>query len=177
MYMTESNLITCEPRASSAGKFGTVSSMIPPLGKLVIVTFSGSITTITLERCQSNASVEYERTHLVCVPRRSHIQNLAYAGIEHIGVKDRLRHRHTDARTEEVDCLWWETSSSQSRERVQAWIIPIPTHNDRTDTLAEVGLESRSYATTPVSMSLAIFRFDVTVYWRLSRPYSHWTGQ
>ena len=46
--MTESNLILCDPRASSAGKSGTVSSTTPPLGKFVIVTFNGSSTTITL---------------------------------------------------------------------------------------------------------------------------------
>ena len=171
--MTESNLIWCDPRASSAGKSGTGNSITPPLGKLVIVTFNGSRTTMTLGKYPSfiqetdRAWFELpteEQWHSVLRARR----HPAYRDAKQSGT---LSHRYDH----KID--WWLLEENLGVSG--PWACRDVDHpNLYEESMRRLIIQSTmSYLTVRVSMSLAIFRFETTVYCRLRRPYSHWTGQ
>lgn len=160
--------MVCDPRDSSAGKFGTVNSTRLPLGKFVMVTFNGSITAITLKKPTIFSPFLLEipyRGAVTLSTSRTHASNISgwrtvCDMVTPIRPQNKLIASGGKPRRRKAVKVY-KRGSSQSLKTNQSFI----------DCLC------CSYLTIPSWINFWIFRLDVTVKCKFSRPYSHCTGQ
>ena len=97
---------------------------------------------------------------------------IANERVQSIWIDGRRRDREAEPGDKLIDDLCGNASSPQRTQREKARIVPIA--EKRGSSLSKREEKKMfSYRTTPVSINLRIFRFDVIVYETDSRPYSH----